>query len=63
LSSLANPFFWQASGTVTYKHADSVVAAVEKAGLHVEGVIETHAHADHLTGALLLLQFQQPALS
>jgi len=48
--------FDQASGGIDYKHADSVVEHVKKNGLHVVLLLETHAHADHLTSMQYLKQ-------
>lgn len=38
------------SGRTSWTHADSVVEYVKSNGLRVEWVLETHVHADHLTG-------------
>jgi glyoxylase-like metal-dependent hydrolase (beta-lactamase superfamily II) len=43
--------FDQRSGRTATAFADSVLAAAERQGLHVEWVLETHAHADHLSAA------------
>ncbi|MBP0616890.1 MBL fold metallo-hydrolase [Jiella mangrovi] len=43
--------FDYASGKVSYKSADEIVAHVSKHGLNVEWLIETHVHADHLSAA------------
>jgi glyoxylase-like metal-dependent hydrolase (beta-lactamase superfamily II) len=40
-----------AAGRVTYQHADEIIAHVRERGLRVEWLIETHVHADHLSGA------------
>jgi glyoxylase-like metal-dependent hydrolase (beta-lactamase superfamily II) len=40
-----------AAGRITYAHADAMIAAVEKHGLSLEWIIETHVHADHLSAA------------
>ncbi|MGX0875778.1 glyoxylase-like metal-dependent hydrolase (beta-lactamase superfamily II) [Roseovarius sp. MBR-154] len=40
-----------AAGRITYGHADAMIAAVEKGGLSLEWIIETHVHADHLSAA------------
>ena len=40
-----------ASGKASTKSADVVLEAAEKAGLTIDWVLETHAHADHLSGA------------
>ena len=39
------------SGRTSAQSADEVLAYVGKAGLTVEWILETHAHADHLSGA------------
>lgn len=43
--------FDPASGRVWSEHAQGVLAHVRTAALHVDWILETHAHADHLTGA------------
>jgi len=40
-----------AAGLVSYKSADKVLAFVAQEKLTIEWVLETHAHADHLTAA------------
>ena len=40
-----------AAGRITYDHADTLIAEVERRGLTVEWIIETHVHADHLSAA------------
>lgn len=40
-----------ASGKASTKSADAILAAADADGLHVDWVLETHAHADHLSGA------------
>jgi len=40
-----------AAGRIAYESADEIIAFVEKNGLTVEWLIETHVHADHLSGA------------
>ncbi len=40
-----------AAGRIAYASADLIVAFVQKHGLKVEWLIETHVHADHLSGA------------
>jgi glyoxylase-like metal-dependent hydrolase (beta-lactamase superfamily II) len=40
-----------AAGRITYAHADEIIAHVEANDLEVEWLIETHAHADHLSAA------------
>ncbi|MEX0841314.1 MAG: MBL fold metallo-hydrolase, partial [Xanthobacteraceae bacterium] len=39
------------SGKASVKSADAILAAAEKAGIKIAWVLETHAHADHLSGA------------
>jgi len=43
--------FDQASGRTSTASADAVIAYVRDAGLTVDWVLETHAHADHLSAA------------
>ena len=40
-----------AAGRITYEHADAIIGYVREHGLTVEWLIETHAHADHLSAA------------
>lgn len=40
-----------AAGRITYEHADEIIAYIEKNGLKLEWLIETHVHADHLSAA------------
>jgi glyoxylase-like metal-dependent hydrolase (beta-lactamase superfamily II) len=40
-----------AAGRISYKSADAIIAYVKDRGLNVEWLIETHAHADHLSAA------------
>ncbi len=39
------------SGALATVSADAIIAHVRGAGLHVEWILETHAHADHLSAA------------
>ncbi len=39
------------SGKATVKSSDAILAAAKGAGLTIDWVLETHAHADHLSGA------------
>jgi glyoxylase-like metal-dependent hydrolase (beta-lactamase superfamily II) len=39
------------SGKAATTSADAILAAAAEAGLRIEWVLETHAHADHLSGA------------
>lgn len=43
--------FDYASGTISYEHADSLIAEVTARGLTLDWLIETHVHADHLSAA------------
>jgi glyoxylase-like metal-dependent hydrolase (beta-lactamase superfamily II) len=43
--------FDYASGRISFEHADAIIAAVRDRGRQVEWLIETHAHADHLSAA------------
>ncbi len=40
-----------AAGRITYDSADKIIAYVHEHELAVEWLIETHVHADHLSGA------------
>ena len=40
-----------AAGRITYDHADQIIANIKANGLVLEWLIETHVHADHLSGA------------
>lgn len=40
-----------AAGRITYDHADVMISYVQKSGLDLQWIIETHAHADHLSAA------------
>lgn len=40
-----------AAGRITHEHADEIIAYIEKHGLTLEWLIETHVHADHLSAA------------
>ena len=40
-----------AAGRITYEHADQIIDFIEKNGLKLEWLIETHVHADHLSAA------------
>ena len=41
----------QATGTGSTRSADAILEAAKADGLTIEWVLETHAHADHLSGA------------
>jgi glyoxylase-like metal-dependent hydrolase (beta-lactamase superfamily II) len=43
--------FDPASGRTSHGSADRLVALVAELGLHVDWILETHAHADHLSAA------------
>lgn len=45
-----------ASGTISRKSADNIIAYVRDAGFTVDWILETHAHADHLSAAPYLQQ-------
>jgi glyoxylase-like metal-dependent hydrolase (beta-lactamase superfamily II) len=45
-----------AAGRITHDHADRIVRFIEERGLRLEWLIETHVHADHLSGAPYLQQ-------
>ncbi len=45
-----------AAGRITFDHADLLIAEIEKRGLRLEWIIETHAHADHLSAAPYIQQ-------
>jgi len=40
-----------AAGRITSTRADDMIAYIERQGLKLEWLIETHAHADHLSGS------------
>jgi glyoxylase-like metal-dependent hydrolase (beta-lactamase superfamily II) len=48
--------FDHASGRTSFASADMIVAHVEAAALTVDWILETHAHADHLSAAPYLQQ-------
>src|SRR3546814_8572104 len=43
--------FDQPSGRTSFEAADEIVAYVQEQGLTVDWILETHAHADHLSAA------------
>jgi glyoxylase-like metal-dependent hydrolase (beta-lactamase superfamily II) len=48
--------FDPAAGRTSTLNADAIIAFVEGRGLSVQWIIETHAHADHLSAAPYLKQ-------
>jgi len=48
--------FDHASGRTSFESADAIIAYVEAEGLEIEWILETHAHADHLSAAPYLQQ-------
>jgi glyoxylase-like metal-dependent hydrolase (beta-lactamase superfamily II) len=44
------------SGAASVKSPDAILAAAREAGIDIEWVLETHAHADHLSGAPYMKQ-------
>jgi len=48
--------FDHASGRTSFESADAIIAYVEQEGLSIEWILETHAHADHLSAAPYLQQ-------
>lgn len=48
--------FDHASGRTSFESADQIVAYVEAEGLDIDWILETHAHADHLSAAPYLQQ-------
>ncbi len=43
--------FDYSSGRTAFEHADAMIRFIEDNGLKLEWLIETHVHADHLSGA------------
>ena len=43
--------FDYSAGRLTYDGADKIIAFIREQGLDLEWIIETHVHADHLSGA------------
>jgi glyoxylase-like metal-dependent hydrolase (beta-lactamase superfamily II) len=41
---------------ISTQTADSLITTISKNGYHIEKILETHAHADHLTAASYLQQ-------
>ncbi|SPH22019.1 putative metallo-hydrolase [Ascidiaceihabitans donghaensis] len=48
--------FDYAAGRLSYECADEMIAFIESNGLSLEWIIETHVHADHLSGAPYIQQ-------
>jgi glyoxylase-like metal-dependent hydrolase (beta-lactamase superfamily II) len=46
--------FSAVSGRTDQGPAEAIIAYVEERGLHIEWILETHAHADHLSAAPML---------
>jgi glyoxylase-like metal-dependent hydrolase (beta-lactamase superfamily II) len=40
-----------AAGRITHEHADRIIAFIREKGWQLDWLIETHVHADHLSGA------------
>jgi glyoxylase-like metal-dependent hydrolase (beta-lactamase superfamily II) len=45
-----------AAGRITFNHADELIRQIERQGLKLEWIIETHVHADHLSAAPYIQQ-------
>ncbi len=43
--------FDYASGRISFEHADAIITHIQDKGWKLEWLIETHAHADHLSAA------------
>ena len=48
--------FDYSSGSTSTKHADQIVEFIKRHGLELEWLLETHAHADHLSAAPYIQQ-------
>lgn len=46
----------QAAGRLTYEGADAIIAFIRENNLTLDWIIETHVHADHLSGAPYIQQ-------
>lgn len=46
--------FDSATGTISTTNADQLLSLVKNHGYHVDMILETHAHADHMTAASYL---------
>ena len=45
-----------AAGRITYDHADALIEEIQRRGLTLDWIIETHVHADHLSAAPYIQQ-------
>ncbi|MEM9845566.1 MAG: MBL fold metallo-hydrolase [Pseudomonadota bacterium] len=45
-----------AAGRITHEHADGMIETIEREGMTLEWIIETHVHADHLSAAPFIQQ-------
>lgn len=45
-----------AAGRITHEHADVLITEIQRRGLTLDWIIETHVHADHLSAAPYLQQ-------
>jgi glyoxylase-like metal-dependent hydrolase (beta-lactamase superfamily II) len=45
-----------AAGRISHEHADEIIDYIKSEGLKLEWLIETHVHADHLSGAPYIQQ-------
>ena len=50
--------FDYASGRTDFRSADQIIDYVQKNGLTVDWILETHVHADHLSAAPYLQDFE-----
>ena len=48
--------FDYASGRISYEHADAIVGYIREHDWHLEWLLETHVHADHLSAAPYIQQ-------
>jgi len=48
--------FDYAAGAISYAQADAIIEEIKSRGLHLEWLIETHVHADHLSAAPYIQQ-------
>lgn len=48
--------FDPAPGRLTFESADRIIAFIKESGLSLDWIIETHVHADHLSGAPYIQQ-------